>query len=706
MIKKCFQGSLATALFCSSYLAADTIILDSIAVTASAMSNHTTFDTPASVDVLNSDAVTSKTTASLGEVLADIPGVNNLSTGSQAGKPVIRGMMGERIKVLSNGSATDTQTYGIRHIANSDTFLAESIEVVRGAQGVLYGSDALGGVVNILSPKLLWAEEGETKFQGEVLGEYHTNNSEKVGGVKIQSAMGKIGINIGFIKRKANNINTPDADTWESGDTPLNISGEKPRFSGELPFTNYESTSAQVAIGYTADDWDIALQHRYWQSFQNYLGHTSPPLFRAISAAGQDLSNNETQLSGNIYIGEWLIKPTISRTLNQREAATGVAYELMNDADIDLDIVVDRVDAKIALVHPKIGFFEGEVGINGYTKAQDVKKGHLVPNADQDGKAIYLFEEADFGDWITQFGLRYDTTKVVADGAQEGAKEFSAIGGSLGLVYKITQNFNIATNLTRGFRAPSIFELYANGMHGGIQAYQTGNANLHEEITLGGDISLRYKNEKTKASLTIYRTKIDNYIYLASTGKYRDKTTGNIVPQGTPGALAELTNNQTTAQIQGVEFFIERYLTSSTRLKGAFEIIDGKDLDNNTGLTMMPANNLELALYQNIAPLKYLKKSIVSLHMKAFDEKKVASPKEPFYQYNNMPFGSADAQGYVLWGIGYEGELHIMEQKAKLVINVDNLFDKEYRNFLDTYKGYALGMGRNISFSLRIPFEL
>lgn len=610
-------------------------------------------------------------------------------------------MTGERVKVLSNGNATDFQTYGIRHISNTDTFLADRIEVVRGAQGVLYGSDALGGIVNIFSPELIRAKEGETKLKGEILGEYHTNNDERAGGVKLQSAVGNIGVNVSLVKRKSGNMHTPNADTWEPGDP----AGTKPRFAGELPYTNYESTSAQVAVGYT-DDWgDIKLQHTYWQSFQNYLGHTAGPTFNAIPSAGQDLSNNETQLSGNVLLGDWIVKPTLSRTLNTRLAATGVKYESMNGTNIDLDIEVDRLDGKLALVHPTIGIFDGEVGIEGYTKTQNVDKGHLVPNADEDSKAIYIFEEADIGNWIAQFGLRYDTRSVNADVAQNNSKEFSAIGGSIGLTYKITPNWNIATNLSRGFRAPSIFELYADGIHGGVQAYQSGNANLNEETTLGGDLSLRYKDKDTTASLTLYHTNIDNYIYLASTGNYRDKTTGEIVAPGTPGALPELTNKQTSAQMQGIEFSLETYITNTTRLKGAFEIIDGKDVDNDTGLTMMPANNINLALYQNVGSFMNLKDNIFSINTQAYDEKKVASSQEPFYQYNNAPFGSADTEAYVLFGMGYESELNIMGQKADIMINVDNIFDTEYRNFLDTYKGYTLGMGRNVSFSLLVPFE-
>ena len=700
-MKKYFKSSLYTVTFLCVPLSADLIELDAITISASPVHNHVTFDIPAAVDVLDANAINSKTTASLGEILSDIPGVNNISTGSQAGKPVIRGMSGERVKVLSNGSATDTQTYGIRHISNMDPFLTDGIEVIRGAQGVLYGSDALGGVVNVLSPKLLSTKEGETKVQGEILGEYHSNNNERAGGVKIQSAVGKLGVNVSAIKRKSGNMHTPDSDTWEPGDSMA--AGTKPRFAGELPYTNFESTSAQVAVGYT-DDWgNVALQHTYWQSFQNYLGHTSGPAFNAIPSAGQDLSNNETQFKGEFLLGDWIVKSTLSRTLNKRLASTGVPYESMNSANTDLDIEVDRLDGKLALVHPPIGIFEGEVGIESYGKEQTVERGHLVPNAKETGKSIYIFEEADIGKSILQWGLRYDTRDVDAEVPVNGSKQFSALGGSLGLTYKLTPNWNIATNLSRGFRAPSIFELYAGGIHGGVQAYQIGNADLREETTFGGDLSLRYKDDNTQASLTLYRTYIDNYIYLASTGNRRNPKTGAIIPVG---GLPELTNEQTSAQMQGIEFFIETNLSRDTRFKGTFEIIDGKDTDNNRDLTMMASNNFSLALYQNIGTFGNIKDNIISVDMKAYDSQKVSGPQEPFSQYNNMPFGSADTAGYALFGLGYESDIDMMGVNAKAIVNVDNLFDTEHRNFLDTYKGYALGMGRNISLSLSIPFSL
>lgn len=711
---KTFLRSLYTATILSGALFADSVQLDTISVTASPIHDHPLVDIPAQVDVITNDKITAQSTTSLGEILDDIPGVNNLSTGSQAGKPVIRGMNGERVKLLSNGASTDFQTYGIRHISNNDPFLADAIEVIRGAQGVLYGSDALGGVVNILSPELLYAKEGKVKLQGEILGEYHTNNDEHATGIKIQAASGKLGVNIGVIKRKSDNLHTPDADTWSQGEP----SGTQPRFAGELPYTNFDTTSAQVAIGYT-DNWgNIALQHTYWQSFQNYLGHASRPngtaltnfSYNALASAGQDLSNNETQLKGEFLAGEWIVKPMLSRTLNHRQAATNIPYESMSDSTIDLDIEVDRFDGKLALIHPTIGIFDGEIGIEGYDKTQSVEKGHLVPNADEKGKSIYLFEEADFERWILQWGLRYDTREVDADVASNRHRDFSAIGGSVGATYKLTDRWNIAANLSRGFRAPSIFELYADGIHGGVQAYQVGNVTLNEETTLGGDLSLRYKDNHKNGSLTLYRTYIDNYIYLANTGFYRNASgtqRSSTLNATTP--LPEMGNRQTNAQIQGVEFAYETDLSDTTRVKGSFEMIEGKDTSSNSNLILMSPNNLRLSLHQELSSFGALRKNTVSLNLKGVDDQNVAGNQEPFSQYNDktkLPFGSANTAGYVLWGMGYESTLPFMDHSAHLGIKIDNLFDKKYRDFLDTYKGYTLGMGRNISFNLRLPFSL
>jgi outer membrane cobalamin receptor len=683
--------------------------MDTISVSASPIREQNTFDSPNQVDVIDNSDKTLKATASLGGVLDEFSGVNNIATGPQAGKPVIRGMSGERVKVLSNGSATDSQTYGIRHVLNTDLFIADRIEVIRGAQGVLYGSDALGGIVNLLSPKIIYAKEGETKVNGEVVGEYHTNNNERMGGAKVQAAQGKLGVNVALTERKADNFSTPNADTWEKGD----VAGDKPRFSGELPYTNFDTTSALAAIGYT-DDWgNVSIQHTFWQSYQNYLGHTSGPDFNAVASAGQKLTNNETQLKGEFLFGEWIVKPSLSNTLNQREAATGTPYEDMQTKDGTasyLDIESRRLDGRLALEHPQIGDFEGEIGVEGFNKNQTLVQGKLAPSAREVGRAIYLFEEANYEKWIVQAGVRYDNKSVLAptDGNNapfvssgifddtNNKQDFSGFSGSLGATYHLTPHWNLAGNIAKGFRAPSIFELYAGGLHGGVQAYQLGNPELNAETTMGGDLSLRYKDDKTKASISVYHTIINDYIYLANTGTTR--TVNGVLYQ-------DMKNEQTNAIMQGLEFSLDTFVTESTNIEGGFELIHRRDTSNDRKLTMMPANNLRLALHQNVGSLGALENSIFSLDMKYVAAQTVAGSYEPFYQYNTMPFGTADTEAYTLWGLGYNADITIAEQKAQLGIKVTNLLNTEYRDFLDTYKGYALAMGRDISFTLRVPFS-
>lgn len=708
---------LSTSLFAQED-ANQTIELEAISLTASPIHQHTAFDVPAQVDILSSEKIAQKHTASLGGVLEDIAGVNNISTGPQAGKPVIRGLTGERLKVLSNGAATDSQTYGIRHVLNIDPFFAQDIEVVRGAQGVLYGSDALGGVVNVISPKLLATNEGETIYQGEAAGEYHTNNDEWMSGVKAQMAHGKYGLNVGLSKREAGNFKTPSAETYEGPFGAGVPAGSLPRFSGELPFTNFENTSAFVAAGYS-DDWgEVSLQHTYWQSFQNYLGHTTAPFnasnppFAPLTSAGQDLSNNETQLRAKVIAGEWILKPSVTHTINTREAATGVAFEEMSSAKgtpAYLDMDVKRTDAKLAFVHPMLAIFDGEIGVEAYTKEQNLYEGKLSPNADENGFALYAFEEADLNDWIVQAGLRYDTREINAplDGlnaafvnsgifdASNNNKSFSAVAGSLGATYKITNELNIATNLSRGFRAPSIFELYAGGVHGGVQAYQLGNPNLDEEISYQADIALRYKDEQREASLTLYQNNIENYIFLENTGNTR--TVGSMT-------LPEMRNEQTDATIQGIELALKTKLGDSTELESAAEMLRGKDTKESRPLPLMPANNLRVALYRMLPNIAVLQKQRFGINYKYVESQEVGGTYEPFAQYNSLPFGTANTPSYSLWGLEYASKLDVLEKNPTLSIKVTNLFDEVYRDFLDTYKGYALAMGRDISFNLRIPF--
>ncbi|MDR9498850.1 MAG: TonB-dependent receptor [Hydrogenovibrio sp.] len=667
-----------------------------VTVSASPIHQHQAFDVPSQINGLEGGQKRAEQSGSLGETLDGIAGVNNLGTGAQSGKPVIRGMSGNRVKVLSNGQATDFQTYGVRHQANIDPFLAERLEVVRGPQSVLYGSEALGGVVNVLSPAIPYGRD----THGEVMGEYGSQNREKVVGAKLGAGGENFGLTAGYVQRKADNMTVPD---------------EKDRalLTGEVPYTNYDNRSTHIGLGYD-DDWGyVELRHTQWVAKQNFVGiHKEGDHFHA-EATGQRLQNDETQLKTGLYLGDWTLKADWSHTQNRRESAHDLPYETMaadKGTDDYLDLRVKRDDVTLALAHPKLGDFEGEVGVSLTEKEQTLKSGHLAPSTDVSQQAVYLFEEADYDRWLVQFGARYDRHEVkapineanhhfVEDGFFDDSnneRTFDVVTGSLGATYRLADNWALAGSLARGYRAPSIFELYAGGEHGGVQAFQIGNPDLKEETSINTDLSLRWQGEQAQASATVYQNWVDNYIYL--------ERTGNTVTGESGNQLDEMQAQQTDAQIRGLELAYQQRFTPRWSADAALEIIEGRDTDNSRDLPLIPANNLRLVGHFHPADGDALKNQTLSLGVKLVASKDAAGQYEPFSQFDDSATGTASTDAYSVWDLGYQADVKWDKRTLKLGAKVENLFDTAYVDFLNTYKGYSLNPGRNFQLNAALQF--
>lgn len=723
----------AGGLLSSAVMAEDNIsVLPSVTVSASPIHNHEKFEVPSQIDSISGAQKQGQESASLGDMLESIPGVNNQSTGAQAGKPVIRGMTGNRVKVLSNGQATDYQAYGERHNPNVESFLAERIEVIRGPQSVLYGSDAIGGVVNVIQAAMPYAQ----KLSGQAATEYNSNNQESMLGVKVGVGSSKFAIQAGASIREADNFSVPNVES-AAGATPSSAIADKPLFVGEVPNTNFKNRAGNIGFGYQADWGVLELRHSEWLSKQNFLAieaddDTSP--YEAV-ATGQILQNSETQLKAEIFTNSgWVIKPSWSHIRNQREATHDLPYETMAEdkgTDHYLDLLVKRDDYKLAFEHPKFGDFEGEIGIEVMDKSQLLRSGHLTPTADENKRAFYLFEEADYDDLLVQFGARYDSRSVKAPinddnehfehlgffDESNNERDFSVFSGSLGATYRMDDEWSLAANLARGFRAPSIFELYAGGEHGGVQAFQIGNPELSEELSLNTDLSLRWQADKAQMVATVYQNNVSDYIYLANTGKYRyseatiesdvgldedDLATRFDTEQS--GTLPEMQAEQTDARIRGLELSYAQRFNSSWSADLALEIIQGEDLSNHQNLPLIPANNLTLNGHFHPADKSNWKKQKLSLGVKLVDSKNAAGSYEPFSQFDDQPFGTASTEAYALWNFAYQAQVKLDKQNLYVAASVDNLFDTAYVDFLNTYKGLTLNPGRNIKLTMRLDF--
>ena len=666
------------------------IELDAIEVTAGVPVPGDPMLQAANIDVLTGEDLRRRERFTLGETLEALPGVASITAGNMVGKPVIRGLSGNQIQVLSNGIGVDYQQYGERHPPNIDPFLAGRIEVVRGASSLLYGSGALGGAIDVQAPAFVFMPEGEREAVADTLFVYHSNNEQWDTGAKARASSDRFSLDAGIMGRSAGDLTTPNAATAAESGNPSD-----PKFTGELPFTNFDQLNAQFGAGVLTDVGEFGVRYNQWNNENNFLLPTGKGI-------GLWLNNDQLQFTGAMPLASgWELKPTLSWQHNLRRAnSPGQPLSAGFDGTIHLEF--DRYVARLEAIHGPLGPFDGgTLGVEYSNKIQ-YSRGTtvLAPGGEVSNLALFAFESKDIGDWTLQAGLRHDWHSVTGDTGKTRAPvtfvgrdshDYSVFTGSLGAVYRLTDQVAIASNLGTGFRAPSLFELYADGVHGGVAAIQEGNPDLDPENSINVDLGLRWNTPRLQGSATVYRNAISDYIYLQDTGRSRN-------------GLPIFAYQQDDALLTGLELEASWQLTDQLELSGTLDLVRGTNDRTDEDLPLLPADSLRLEATYWFAERGPIREPYLTLGMRHAAAKD-AAPGEPCSQFDLLPFGTASTDAYTLADLDLGFAFRAFGNRlARVDLTVRNLFDTEYRDFLDTYKGYALSPGRDIRVSLSVPF--
>jgi len=665
-------------------------------------------DTPSDVDVIVGIDKLNTEQTSLGATLDGLAGITTIQTGSQAGKPVIRGLSGNRIRVLNNGTPMEFQQFGVRHPPNVDPLLSERIEVVRGASSVQYGSDAIGGAVNVLSGQIPDALDRPDFISGEVISEYAGNNSEWAGGLKLQGASEGFGFKGSLVGRSAGNIHAPDVANFQETDNT-----EAPKFTDELDHTDFDQVNGSLGIGYKTEKWELSSEFTHWQNDQNFLLPNGKGL-------GQYLQNDVSDTEMNIRPGNnWIITPSFTYNRNLRQSSPGGANAVerddLNDDNLALDILRQTYTGKVIVAHPAFSNIKGSVGLEYKRDVQDTFGPEpLVPAGDIDNFAIFVFENINLNDLTLSVGARLDRrTQEAEPNSELNLPDFSAgetedilnqdyteFSGSFGLNYRFTTNLAFSANIGRGFRAPSLFDLHVDGVHGGIAAFQVGDPTLDSERSLNTDVSLKLRTPKIKAKITGYRNQIDNYIFLVNTGEFAGGGTGPPILQ----------NVQNDALLYGFDISAHLQILGWLEAGGTFETIATENQDTGDELPLTPPTRTTLHAKIVKAKLGALENGFFRIGINLTASKDAAGRFEPFWQFGNAPqfsdFGVASTDSYTLINASLGFDIPVQNQRVSFILSAENLFDEDYRDFLNTYKGYALNPGRNIKAKIRIPFSV
>lgn len=692
---------------------------EEVTVTGTARA-RSTLTTPQSVEVVGAEELETGRTSALGDILSgEMAGVSSIQTGSQAGKPVLRGLSGKRIRVLKDGIGQEYYQFGVRHFPTTSSNEAERIEVVRGPSSIQYGSDALGGAINVLTKDVPTASAGETIFGGTVSSQYFANNNERSVGVDLNGARGSIGARAGFERRIAGNYTAPDDATFFQ--TKEGGTFGDPLFTGEVPFTNFEQWNGYAQVGTQGEFGTVQLYGDYWVNRHNFLIPGPPPKIKSGGPFGlaQNLEHGNFVAKGNLLVGNFIVRPRLSFQTSIRQSGqsrkgqdndqtTGFIDENggFGDFDYPLDLKTDIYTGRVEVAHPEVGSVSGTLGAEVQVQDAQTRSGGLQPSADTWNVGLFAFEEIDLEPWTLNAGVRGDFRTIEAEPNDRTTdpdaleNDYLTLSGALGANVVVADGVALAANLNSGFRAPSIFELYASGVHGGVAAFQRGSPDLDPERSYSADVSVRVQRDRLTAEVTGYVNAINNYVFL--------QNTGNNAPNGLPIFEAD----QTDAVIPGVETKVEAQLQPWLHVGGQAAVLGGSGDGLGPGgsdgdLPLLPADNVKGFVHLTPNGPGPLRSPRIEVDLKHAFDKDAAGRFEPFSQFDGgfgPPFGTASTKAYTTVDVSAESRFSLGVVEPSLRVAVRNVFDTTYRDFLDTYKGYALSPGRDVRVSLSVPF--
>jgi len=606
-------------------------------------------------------ALQQKGASTLMEGLATIPGVANISTGTSIGKPVIRGLSGNRVLVYSQGVRLENQQFGEEHGLGLNDSGIESVEVIKGPASLLYGSDALGGVLYFNSEKFAQPNSYQADFGQKYFS--NTLGCNSTFGLKSSSENWK------FLVRGGYNSH---AD-YKTGN------GER------VTNSRFEETDAKIGFGYSNSAFSTTFRYNI-----NNLNLGLP------EAVGEQTTNRNPDFPKQGVLGQIMsLHNTFFLKNSKIEADFGYIsnkrkeFEDSPVALLDMNLQTFNYDLKYFL--PKFGKIETIIGLQGMNQTnKNQGEELLIPNANTKDIGGLITTSYEWEKNIIQAGIRFDSRTIStenhgmigAEGYFEAInKQFNSFNASLGYKTNLTDKISMRLNVASGFRAPNLAELTSNGVHEGSNRYEIGNANLKNEQNIQTDLNLEYGNEHFEVFVNGFYNHMTNYIFISPTGAIIDD---NIVYHYV----------QSNAKLFGGEagIHIHPHPIDWLHITSSFESVTAQK-DNGNHLPLIPANKWNTTFRSNFK----LGKSIT--------EGYVMTSIETTFSQNNISEFETKTPDYTLVHFGLGGKFTIGNLKFETTLNANNVLDRTYVSHLSRLKADGIAnIGRNIV--LGINFNL
>lgn len=595
-----------------------------------------------------------KGTSTLIEGLATIAGVSQVSTGTSIGKPVIRGLSGNRVLVYSQGVRIENQQFGDEHGLGLNDAGVESVEVIKGPASLLYGSDALGGVLYFNPEKFAQPHTFKANFSQQFFSNTLGSNSSL--GLKTSTDHWK------FLARGS--YNTHSDYQIPDGDRVTN--------------TRYNEPDLKTGIGYSDSKFSSVFRYNF-----NKLdlgipeeGIAEQTKSKKTALPRQAVSNHLLSWNNIVYLKNSKLDLDLGYIDNDRSE-----FEDSSNPSLHMKLRTFNYDAKFHL--PKWRRTEAILGVQGMhqTNANSGEE-YLIPDASTNDFGIFGTMNYSWKSSAIQAGLRFDNRKITTDAhgisGEEGSfeaisKSYDSFNAALGYKTNLMDKMTLRLNLASGFRAPNLAELSSNGVHEGTNRYEIGNANLKTEQNFQTDLNLEYNSEHFEFFANGFYNHIDHYIYAAPAGTVIENN-------------AVYDYVQSNAMLFGGElgFHIHPHPLDWLHLESSFENVTGKK-QNGYALPLIPANVWSNTIRTEFGIKNWLSDGFATLNFThTFSQNKVSDFETP-------------SEGYTLVNLGLGGKVHWGKTAFEARLNGNNLLNQSYIAHLSRLKPDGIpNIGRTV----------
>ncbi len=625
--------------------------------------------------VLEGDDLTLQQQGSLGETLKNQPGVSSSYFGPGASRPIIRGLDGDRIRILRNGvGALDASSLSYDHAVPLDPVNVERIEIVRGPAALLYGGNAIGGVVNTFDNRIPTEAIEGIHGAGEL--RYGGADTTRSSAGKLEAGDGTFALHLDANARTFNDLKIPGY----ARDRHAPASEDEDPKKGRLGNSNGRQDGGSVGGSYTWDDGYAGV------SYSNYDANYGSP-------AEQDVRIRMKQ-DHYAFASEIRNLQGPFSSLKLDAGYTDYEHREIEGGEIGTTFKNKGYEARVEARHVPLGPLNGVIGAQvNRNEFSALGEEAFVPQTDTNSGALFILEELQATDRLKlSLGARLEHTVVDPDAkgnerfaAADRSKSFTAGSLSSGAVFTLTPIWSLAATLGYTERAPTFYELYANGAHVATGTYEVGDANLSKEKALSSDLALRFDNGTHKGSVGVFYSHFSNYIGLLGTGRTLDD-------EGEPDAegIPEYTYSGVRARFAGFEAKDHWSLGEGAYGKFALEL--SGDYTRATNLdTGEPL--------PRIAPLR-----LNSGLLWEMERWQARLDVEHASNQGRVPDNESGTNGYTTLGASAGYHFDVGSSQWLAFVKGDNLTNQTVRYASSILRNIAPAPGRGIEVGLRTTF--